>query len=503
MTKRTERGVGIGLALGVGVWVGGFSPACSFPFLVAILGGCLGLCLIQRSQPEEPFLYNLFIGALAIRLLLCLYLFFHFSGPPSDGFFISDGWGYSYNGWWLAQMWHRGIYPSAAEMYKTISQSGHWSGYDTWNAYVYYVVGYSPLTLMFINCLIGSFAVLLVFWTAQLLAGIRPARIASLLTAFWPSLLLWSTQNLKDVWVVTALLLVVWSAVHFLIHRKIFILFWLGLGMWILVIFRFWALIPILIGFGVCFTVYGWQFLSTKCRRAFPNFRGAFVFFVLVFALLFGGLEKPVSDLVMWAFLISIFLFGRELSWNRRIQLGILLIVSLNIASFLPFLGETVQQHIALPFLSRFMDVPNLLSWLQKMREGTAVGRSSILPNADIASLPGLVAFLPLGLAYLLLAPFPWQLESTSHVLGIFQSFSMYLMIPFGIAGMIRLYRQVPSMRFLFFFFLSLMILMAVLEGNMGTLFRHKDMLFVFWFIYAGIGIGSERSPYVRNMRKT
>lgn len=71
-------------------------------------------------------------------------------------------------------------------------------GYLYSMAVFYYFFGFSPISVKFINCLIGALLGPLVFFLGLACFNRWVARVSSLLAAFFPSLVLWSATNLKD-----------------------------------------------------------------------------------------------------------------------------------------------------------------------------------------------------------------------------------------------------------------------------------------------------------------
>src|SRR6266496_3530618 len=115
--------------------------------LTAALAG-ISVILINRLDYERKFLLQLFMGGLMVR-------------------FIGGGEG----AWGMLYM----------------------------VAGVYEIVGRNPLAVQFINAVIGAATAVIIFLCAfHIFGNNRVARLAGLLTAFFPSLVLWSSQELKD-----------------------------------------------------------------------------------------------------------------------------------------------------------------------------------------------------------------------------------------------------------------------------------------------------------------
>ncbi len=78
-----------------------------------------------------------------------------------------------------------------------------------WVGLVYALLGSYPLNGVLVNVWLGSIIPVLGLQLLQLFtSNVRAHRLSVLLLAFWPSLFLWSTQLLKDPWLVAIILLV-------------------------------------------------------------------------------------------------------------------------------------------------------------------------------------------------------------------------------------------------------------------------------------------------------
>src|SRR5205823_12991669 len=66
-------------------------------------------------------------------------------------------------------------------------------------AAVYGLIGRNMLAIQFMNAVFGAATAVIIFLCAyQVFNNIRVARIAAIAVAFYPSLVLWSAQGLKD-----------------------------------------------------------------------------------------------------------------------------------------------------------------------------------------------------------------------------------------------------------------------------------------------------------------
>lgn len=109
--------------------------------------------------------------------------------------------------------------------------------------------------------------------------------------------------------------------------------------------------------------------------------------------------------------------------------------------------------------------------------------------EADVSTTEGALSAIPLGFAYLMFAPFPWQAENLRQSITIPEVLVWWLTIPFVVIGLIytvknRLRNAFPVLMFS----LMLTIAYSVFQGNVGTAYRQRTQIQVFLFILAGVG---------------
>lgn len=134
------------------------------------------------------------------------------------------------------------------------------------------------------------------------------------------------------------------------------------------------------------------------------------------------------------------------------------------------------------------------LEEIQEIRYWNTVGASSQFEQADISTPAKAVLFLPKGLVYFLLAPFPWMLGSIRQVLAVPETlffYSLFLPMYRGIRHLIRHHLGSSLMALLITAGLTLGY--ALGEGNAGTAYRHRAQLLSFFLIFASIGIEEKK----------
>jgi hypothetical protein len=403
-----------------------------------------GVVLVNRlSYPEDcGFLRRLFIGAYISRIFLTLLIVIIFFLAKDRGL-LGDGWCHSENGHLILKMWESGIRDIGEIRQKMvkISVSGTLNNYDLYNAMVYYITGKSPLSLLFINCFAGSFTAPIVFYIARQFFNKKVAIFSGILTAFWPSLFFWSTQNLKEVISTLLICLTLWGLLR--MQRK----------------FSFYLL-----------------FLVSVCMFMLHIFRAISVF--------------VICAVFLFVYIVS---FLHKITRDNLQFLAVLILACLFVLFFNSFLVRYLTNIIPLeyrPMLDLFNQKNGLLNWLYIMRNYRAYGNLAFLKDFDFRTPLGLFAFAPLAFLVAWLAPFPWQLRSAVQFIALPEVILYYSLMPAVFVGVKRIIKyKLSEAKSIILYILCHLFVLAFLEGNIGTLFRHRAAVLPFIFTLAGIGL--------------
>jgi hypothetical protein len=135
------------------------------------------------------------------------------------------------------------------------------------------------------------------------------------------------------------------------------------------------------------------------------------------------------------------------------------------------------------------------LEELQSIRQWNAFGAASQFEQADISTPAKALVFLPKGLTFFLLAPFPWMLGSIRQILAVPEMVFFYSLIPSIIRGVRHLLRHhLANALMVLLVTGALTIGYALGEGNAGTAYRHRAQLLSFYLIFAAVGIEARRA---------
>src|SRR5258705_3579715 len=148
-----------------------------------------------KSDVDGKFLLRLFVAALLARMILGTTIFvFH-----GQEFFGGDALTYDFfgqaqlQGWWGDK-----YYQSIANQFVRSGEGSGW-GMVYVVAAVYALVGRNMLAVQLMNSVMGAATAVIIYLSAhQVFKNVKVARFSSIAVAFYPSLVLWSSQGLKD-----------------------------------------------------------------------------------------------------------------------------------------------------------------------------------------------------------------------------------------------------------------------------------------------------------------
>lgn len=291
---------------------------------------------------------------------------------------------------------------------------------------IYYVFGqFAPLVAYF-NCVIGAITVFMVYRLARQLFHPIVARRAALLTAVVPSMILWSSIAIKDAVMAFLILLGLSSCVSLKTRFSLPAVLGIGLSLVLIQPIRFYML----------------YFLGFAILASLLIERGA--------GLVSGVYKQVIIGGVFVGLLVMVGFAGRA-------QEGL----------------ETLS-------LARVSD----------FRHGMAISANSgFNADADVSTTGGALLFLPIGIANLLLGPFPWQFGSLRALMAGPETIYWWLLFPSVLRAMWWMFRK----RFadtspLLLFAITLTAAYALAQGNVGSGFRQRAQIFIVLFIFAGLG---------------
>ena len=308
---------------------------------------------------------------------------------------------------------------------------------------IYYLFGENQLLVQFVNGTIGAITVLVIYAIAADLFDPAVARWAALFMAFFPQMIFWSAAMYKDPAILLCIALCIYSA------------------------------------------------LKLQNR-----FRPGFVFLYVVSALALMTLRFYVFYFVAAATLGSFVLSQRRGFVGSLVPTATLAVAVLGAFSLVIESASVERQR-------SYMD----LTHVQVTRSDQAMfGQSAFAAGTDVSTPAGALQAMPVGFIYLMFAPFPWAISGLRQALTLPETLVWYALMPAFARGLLHTLRH----RFrdalpILVFALSLTAAYSVFQGNVGTAYRQRTQITMFFFIFMGVGLeikkqqrASKQSPSLR-----
>lgn len=377
-----------------------------------------------KRKTDGTFLLRLFVAGLLVRMVVGLAIFV-FRGQD---FFGGDAMTYDFYG--SAQLLSWGgdrYYQSIANQFVRSGEGSGW-GMVYLVAAVYGVVGRNMLAVQLMNSIFGAAtAVVIYLCSSHVFQNSRVARLAGIAVAFYPSLVLWSAQGLKDGPIVFFLAIAILSTLKLGDKLRIkYILILLG-ALIALFALRFYVLYMISVAIG-----------------------GAFII----------GMQQVTAS-----------------SFMRQFSAIVLLGLALT------YIGVTRSAG------TQFERYGNLQS-LQNSRQDLArSAESGFGRDVDVSSTSGALSTIPTGMVYLLFAPFPWQITSLRQSITMPEMIIWWASFPLLVLGLwFSIKYRLRMISPILIFTVMLTFAYSVFQGNVGTAYRQRAQLLVFYFIFVAVG---------------
>jgi 4-amino-4-deoxy-L-arabinose transferase-like glycosyltransferase len=296
---------------------------------------------------------------------------------------------------------------------------------------IYFVLGRNQLFVQFLNGLMGGLTVLVIYAIAARLFDRSTARWAALFMAFFPQVVFWSTGMYKDPLILLCIALAMYAVVRL---RE---------------------------GFSLSMVA-----LFVASEVALITLRFYIAYFVLFAAL-------------------ATFVFAQ-----RRGLMRMMVTYGLLLGLLFGALGIAVQRD-TLERQTTYMT----LERLQTTREDQAMwGQSGFGREYDVSTPAGALSALPTGLVYLLFAPFPWAVSGIRQALAMPETLVWYALMPAFVRGVaFAVKRKFRAVLPILVFAVSLTLAYALMQGNVGTAYRQRTQVTMFFFIFMGVGLAERR----------
>ncbi|HMF55087.1 MAG TPA: glycosyltransferase family 39 protein [Pyrinomonadaceae bacterium] len=391
--------------------------------LVCIALAVPAAVVISRAKSDRDFFLLIFLGGLLVRVLIGLMIY----AFKLQEFFGGDANTYDLFGYALLKGWQGDqYYLNLTHMYRGENGSGWGMLYMV--AAIYRVTGRNMLAVQFFNSVIGAATAPVISLCAlQIFGNRRVAHISAFFAAFYPSLVLWSSQGLKD------------GPIVFLLGLSILVTLKLG------------------------------EKMSVK-------------YLVILVLALFALLSLRFYVFYMMAAAIGgAFIIGMRPFTATGFVRQFVIILCMGLA--LTYLGVTRMAS------GQFQTYGNLEAVQRSRLDLAQTGQSGFGRDVDVSTTSGALSVIPIGLLYLLFAPFPWQLANLRQSITLPEMIVWWASFPLLVLGLwftIR-YRLRQSSPILIFTSM-LTLAYSVFQGNVGTAYRQRAQLLVFYFIFVAVG---------------
>jgi Dolichyl-phosphate-mannose-protein mannosyltransferase len=380
------------------------------------------ILVLARERDDKTFLLRLFVLGVITRIIIATVIL----TAGFEEFFGGDAITYDLYGQSLAQAWHGDEYH--ATRYSNFAASGA----SAWGmlyivAFVYEIIGTNRFAIQLLNASVGASTAITVYYSAKsLFNNERVSRLAGILVAFFPSLVLWSSQALKDAIIIQALALAILATLRLMEKVTLGHVLILTLSLLSLLTLRF------------------------------------YVFYMMVAAVV-GSFIIGMKSLSAQGFLhrfVAVAAMGLVFTWFGVIQYG------------------TAQ-------LNKYAN----LATIQNSRLDQSRAGSGFQEDVDVGTTEGALSAIPLGLVYLLFAPFPWQFQTLRQTITLPEMVIWWLSFPLLVLGWwYSLRHRLRHVSPIVLFTTMLTLAYSLFQGNVGTAYRQRSQMLVFYFIFVAVG---------------
>jgi hypothetical protein len=406
--------------------------------MLALPVAAIAAWLIYLPKIDRKFLLRLFVAGLLVRIVVGTMIFvFH-----QQTFFGGDALTFDFFGYALVKTWEGDkSYQWLVDLFSGNGASSGW-GMLYMVAVVYKIVGRNMLATQYVNSVLGAATAPLAYLIAlEIFPNKRVARVCGLLTAFFPSLVLWTSQGMKDGPIIFLLTLSMLATLKLGTRFSFKYLAALALALCGLITLRFYVFYIILLSITVAFVMGRRQLTAQSFARQF--------------------------------------------------------IIMLVIGSALAFFGVS-------RLASQQFDAYGTLQQVQIMRSDAASSaQSGFGQDIDVSTPTGALAAIPVGLTYLILAPFPWQLTSVRQMITLPEMVIWWASLPLLVLGLwFTIKHRLREVTPILIFTSLLTLSYSILQGNVGTAYRQRAQLLVFYFVFVGVGFALVKEKREEKARK-
>jgi 4-amino-4-deoxy-L-arabinose transferase-like glycosyltransferase len=341
-------------------------------------------------------------------------------------FFGGDALQYDEAGARLVAIW-MGYSPGTDfDSVKALSTSQPGWGMNYITGFIYLICGRSMLAGQFFCAVIGAATAPMVYTCAhEIFRNQRVSKISAILVAVFPAFIVWSSQLLKDGLIIFLLVLAMTMVLK--LQKK------------------FGYVAVILLGFSL-FGILALRF---------------YIFYIVGVAVAGSfiiGSSSSVKSIVRG--FISLVILGAALTYIGALQSA----------------GNSLEKY-------------GSLERVQASRQDYSKSNSGFGEELDVSTPIGAISAMPLGFAYLMLAPFPWQISNVRQAITLPEMLLWWASLPILISGLwFTIRTKLRNSIAILLFSLMLTLAYSIFQGNVGTAYRQRAQIQVFLFIFIAVG---------------
>lgn len=398
-------------------------PDQAAAIIVAALCSSLVLIIIQRSSEDTNFLQRIFLGGLLLRLLFGIFIY----ATDLTSFFGSDAMLYHRWGEGIYAMWFDESATSIPLIQNVISFQAPGWGMGYFVAFVYVFTGPNMLAAQFVCAVVGAATPPMVYRCAKTIFNNgNVGKSAAMLVAFFPAMIIWSSQLLKDGLIIFLLVLTITAVLKLREKFQLQYVVLLVFSMGVIMSLRFYIFYMLAVAVVGSFLVGFEKSLQSVATRL------AGLVIVGIALTYIGGSQSATDTLDKYATL-------------ERVQTGRL--------------------------------------------DQSQTGESGFGKDIDVSTPEGAISAIPIGFTYLMFAPFPWQATNLRQAISLPEVLVWWSMMPAMVFGLIyavrkRLSNTIPVLVFTILLTLGY----SVFQGNVGTAYRQRTQIQVFMMIFIAAG---------------
>lgn len=498
MIRRTRSWIARRSALDVGTAVGMFvalalalaagGPASAIVAMV-LVGTAFAATRILSAPADRAVLERavllIFAARLAFTAVLHLWLL---SASGAGGAMFGDDQGYTFHATRLARWWLGEPVADPTDPMDAVPGVS----YIQFAAFLFTLAGTEPFALKVMNTGLAVLSGFL-FYRAGASALLPNARWIAYLMWIYPSLVLWSALTLKESFVIFLMAIAVWSVAEQIKTRRF--IWWVPFVISLLVLYssRSWLFVMLVLAWPAALLVAG---------RSLPRAVGATA---VAFVLLAG---TPATTYFTPEILAAPGRIRAAMAQGARSAFvtptpgptvasaggGIVYVEVTEPPATLEPSGSSGGAPSASPPPRTPRPPPTPRPIAYGPIGPIAPARTEPRVIVQTEQLTASIQHLPIGALYVVAAPVPWNARGWLELATIPEMLLWYATIGFALRALLR--RPLRSWRphaYALLMMLGIALALSLVEGNVGTLVRHRGMLIPFVATLAAVGLEGTR----------